>query len=149
MVDRMAGMVALLGPGDIAPADAARLGQSLPSAQTLVIGAQSLELGDATREAFAQLLAGLSAGDHVGVVRLPDLMTTGQAADLLRVSRPTLVKLLDDGVIPSERVSTHRRVSRAAVVEYLAGRAARAKAGLDALAEAGGPDGPDEMVPTR
>jgi excisionase family DNA binding protein len=76
------------------------------------------------------------------VVRLPELLTTQQAADLLRVSRPTLVRLLDDGVIPSERISAHRRVARAAVMEYLDGRSARAKAGLDALAEAGGPDPP-------
>jgi excisionase family DNA binding protein len=142
-------MVAEIGPGDIAPADAARLGESLTSAERIVIGSESLELGTATREAFAAMLEGLSAGDHVGIVRLHELLTTQEAADLLRVSRPTLVKLLDDGVIPSQRPGSHRRVSRTAVVEFMERRGTRRRAALEALAATGGADGPDELVATR
>jgi excisionase family DNA binding protein len=131
-------MVALIGPGDIAPAEAGRLGESLASADRIVVGGQSVVVPPAAREALAAMMEGLAAGDHVGIVRLPELLTTQEAADLLRVSRPTLVKLLDDGVIPSQRPGSHRRVTRAAVMEFAEGRAVRRKTGLDALAEVDG-----------
>jgi len=145
----MSGMMAQLGPDDLLPGDATRLGNSLPLADRVVIGSESVELNDATRDAFAAILTGLSAGDHVAIVRLPEMLTTQEAADLLRISRPTMVKLLDEGVLPSERPGVHRRVARSVVVEYIGSRQARRKAGLDALAAIGSPDGPDELVSTR
>jgi excisionase family DNA binding protein len=73
----------------------------------------------------------LAQGDDVALVPLQKELTTHEAAALLNVSRPFLIKLLDAGTIPSTKVGTHRRVRLRDVLAYRQRRSVRNKSLLD------------------
>ena len=75
--------------------------------------------------------------DGHGVLLLPvdAELTTQQAANLLRVSRPFLIKLLEQGRLPYRRVGAHRRLLARDVLRYAAAERARRERVLQELAE--------------
>lgn len=73
------------------------------------------------KKAFAMLttiLSNMAEGKSMTLLSLETEISTQQAADILQVSRPHLVKLLDQGQIPFKKAGSHRRILLKDVVAY-------------------------------
>ena len=86
----------------------------------------------AMSDLFIQLLRYVGSGDAVTLLPIQQMLTTQQAADLLDVSRPYLIKLIEKGDIAHSMVGRHRRVKAEDVLAY---KSARDKARAEALDE--------------
>jgi excisionase family DNA binding protein len=84
-------------------------------------------------ELFAQILAYMAAGHGVSVVPADAELTTQQAADLLNVSRPYLINLLEADAIEYRKVGKHRRIKAASLVEYMRNDDQRRRGAADEL----------------
>jgi excisionase family DNA binding protein len=65
-----------------------------------------------------KVVTAMSKGQAISVVPKSQRLTTREAADFLGISRPTLVKILENGEIPFEQPSRHRRVLLSDLVAF-------------------------------
>lgn len=79
-----------------------------------------------------ELLRHVGRGDAVTLVPVGQMLSTQQAADILNVSRPFLIGLLENGAIPYSTVGRHRRVEARALFAY---KRERDKKRSDALSD--------------
>lgn len=95
-------------------------------------GAEADAPEDVYRIAHQALLLAREGRSAVLVTYDQDL-TTQEAADILGVSRPHLVKMLDSGELPHYLVGKHRRIAAQDVLEYKRARDSRRRAALAEL----------------
>ncbi|WP_448073844.1 helix-turn-helix domain-containing protein [Georgenia yuyongxinii] len=81
---------------------------------------ETLEVPRGAVELLARVLAHMAAGQGVSVVPAHAELTTQQAADLLNVSRPFLIGLLDAGEIEYRKVGKHRRIKAQSLLAHMA-----------------------------
>jgi excisionase family DNA binding protein len=84
--------------------------------------AHQVELPTSALRLLVDILAELADGNAVKVVPIHAELTTQEAADLLNVSRPHLVKLLETRALPHHKTGKHRRVRFADLMTYKAAR---------------------------
>lgn len=95
---------------------------------------QTVTITAAEYPALQEILTQIAQGKPVTVLPLSEELSTQQAADLLNVSRPFLIKLLEEGEISYRMVGSWRRVPLAEVLDYKRRNRAAREAALEELA---------------
>jgi excisionase family DNA binding protein len=93
----------------------------------------STELPDEVYQVIFQAVDAMAEGSAVTVAPVSARLSTSQAAAVLGVSRPTLIKMLDDGKIPYEQLNVHRTLRLPDVLTFKEHRRAQTRATLDEL----------------
>ena len=83
---------------------------------------------------LGEILSELALGNAVKVVPIHAELTTQEGADMLNVSRPHLVKLLDNGVLPHTKTGRHRRIKFTDLMAYKEQRDRTSRDAMDELA---------------
>lgn len=93
-----------------------------------------VELPESVYRVLVRAVDALSQGKGITVALQEPQLTTQQAADLLGVSRPTVIRLIESGDLQAERVDSRRRLTLGDVLAYRELRRAKQYAMLDAIA---------------
>jgi excisionase family DNA binding protein len=96
-----------------------------PSRFTLPDGT-SVRIPKAAVDGLIELLTAAAEGDEATIVRSPRNRRQN-------VSRPTVVKLIDDGVLPARKVGSHRRVPLTELLAFRQDVVAKRRAALDEM----------------
>ena len=112
-------------PGSVQARELALIGRALARDDAPTGGTRLVDDGGTPVAVPAEIAAALriivehlTAGNGVSVVPIHAELTTVEAAELLNVSRPHLIKLLDANALPFRMVGTHRRIRLVDVLAY-------------------------------
>lgn len=96
---------------------------------------EQVPLPEEVYRVLIEVVEAMREGKVMTLVPHTQRLTTQEAADILGVSRPTLVKLLEDGKIPYDQPGRHRRILFTDLLAYTERRHADRRAALDEMTE--------------
>lgn len=97
-------------------------------------------------EVLVTVAKALAQGQGVSIVPRQSMLTTQEAADLLNISRPTFIKILEKGDIPYEMRGSHRRIRLHSVLDYQEKLRVRRRSALDRMQQQSQEDGLYEVL---
>ena len=106
----------------------------LHAAELVLAEGTRLPLPEPIADVLSEVAHPLARGQAVTVAPQHTTLTTQQAADLLGVSRPTLVKLLEAGELPYTQPGRHRRIRLTDLLTYRERNRTERKDGFDEVA---------------
>lgn len=114
--------------------------QGTERAMVRAVGApesSAVELPSEARTLLLRILGHMANGDAVTVVPVAAEVTAQQAAEILGVSRPFVIRLVDEGKLACRLVGTHRRIPLVDLLAFKhANRAERRAIAAELTAEA-------------
>ena len=106
-------------------AEITAFGKAIESARPsgkIIAGGNEIHIPDSIFKVLAQVIPMLTSDHAVSIIPVDHLLTTQQAAELLNISRPYLIKLIDQGKIvctkESNKPGSHRRIRFEDLMEY-------------------------------
>ncbi|MCI0660152.1 MAG: helix-turn-helix domain-containing protein [Acidobacteria bacterium] len=107
------------------------------SASLKLIGAggKEIALPDSILRLVYEAMVSAASGKRLRLVEEDEEVSPEKAAEFLQVSRPYLVRILDDGEIPFHYVGTHRRITMSDLIEYKQKRKIKSKEALQRMTE--------------
>jgi excisionase family DNA binding protein len=103
----------------LTPDELANLSKLLEQGRTLVTeNGDRITVPEPIYQLLCDIVPLLKQGQAVQLINTEQVITTQVAADILRMSRPHLIKLLNEGVLSFTRVGEQRRLKLAEVLEY-------------------------------
>lgn len=120
-------------------AELARRGTPAPEPRPALVNADGtrLEVPGPVFDALVQVATAMARGQGVSVMPMNTLLTTQEAADLLGISRPTMVRLVEDGELPHEQRGRHRRILLSDLLAYQAQMRQERRDALERMAHEG------------
>ena len=89
-----------------------------PHSRSLVIDGHALDVSDNIVQSVVDMLTRLAEGKGVLVGSVDELMTTGQTAEFLGISRTYVIQLIDKGLLEAEYRGTHRRITMGSAIAH-------------------------------
>lgn len=101
----------------------------------LAANGEQIDIPESLHQVLHHVVQAFVKGRIISIIPENCEMTTQQAADFLNVSRPYLIKLLEQGEIPHIKVGTHRRVPFQDVMKYKEQRDMKRRQALQELTQ--------------
>ncbi len=113
------------------------LNRMLQGGPPALIGAdgERVELPETVFRLLKDIVRNMQLGRAIVLIPENQQLTTQRAADLLGVSRPYLIKLLESGGLPYHKAGSHRRIYLRDLVSYKKRRDAERKDALNRIAK--------------
>lgn len=99
----------------------------------IVADGQKIEMPSIVSIALMEVIKTLNKGNSITLISMDKELTTQQAADILNVSRPYFIKLLETGEIPFKKTGTHRKILMQDLMKYREQRAETRKSKIEEL----------------